>query len=525
MVNIGFYGSHNGGFAIEQDGNYTIIEFERIFNGKNLGIAQYKPARNRELGLKTALLYMQNDLNIEFPVDVMVHSNSEVTHNEICISYKDYVPAKKLIRTWHHRAHAASSYYQSSFDEAVIISYDGGGDDGFFNVFIANRKDGLTHVGNHFIDMGFPFMIIAHYIDVIKHEWIGDGNLVYGGKIMGLCNFGKSVPEWEKPMREFYFSMPCGVTYTNKIKTLSDKIGVPLLEDQRLTGDTAFNLAATSQKVFEDIFFEISEPYFNQYKSFPIILTGGCALNILVNQKVKDRYPNRNIFVAPNSNDCGIALGFLLDYNKPKEPVDVTYGGTEVYDRYTLADIYESGRMSKLITTKEAAQMFASGKIIGVVQGRCEHGARALGHRSIMCNPSFPQMKDILNKKVKNREWYRPFAPVVRLEDVSTYFEWEGECRHMLFCPKVKPEWREKLSSITHIDGTARVQTITRKQNQWLYDVLTEFKQITGHGVLLNTSFNVAGKPILNTYRDALDVLDNTQMDNVILENILLFKN
>lgn len=523
MANIGFYGSHNGGIAIEQDGEYTVVEFERLFNSKNLGLAQYKVARNRELGLKTALLYLQNDLNIEFPVDVMVHSNSEVTHNDICISYKDYIPAKKLVRTWHHRAHAASSYYQSSYDEAVIISYDGGGDDGFFNIFTANRKDGITHVGSHLIDMGFPYMIIAHYLEPIKQEWIGDGNLVYGGKIMGLCNFGKSVPEWEKPMREFYLSGPCGETYLTKIEKLSNKIGVPLLQDVRLTGEVAYNLAATSQKVFEDIFFEIVTPYLQKYKNLPIIITGGCALNILVNQKIKEIYPKRNIFVAPNSNDCGIALGFLLDYTRPKEPVDITYGGVEVFDRYTLSDIYES-RYTQKITPKMAAKLFADGKIVGVVQGRCEHGPRALGHRSIFCNPTFPQMKDTLNAKVKNREWYRPFAPVVRLEEVSTYFEWEGECKHMLFCPKVRPEWREKLSSITHIDGTARVQTITREQNEWLYDVLTELKPLVGHGVLLNTSFNVAGKPILNTYRDALTVLDKTQMDYLILENILVHK-
>jgi len=522
MANIGFYGSHNGGIAVEQNGKYTVVEFERLFNGKNLGLAQYKVARNRELGLKTALLYLQNNLGIEFPVDVMVHSNSEVTHNDIVTSYKDFIPATKLVRTWHHRAHAASSYYQSNFDEAVIISYDGGGDDGFFNVFTANRKDGLSHIGSHHVDMGFPYMIIAHYLEPIKQEWIGDGNLVYGGKIMGLCNYGQSIPAWEKPMRKFYMSAPCGETYIEKVKILSAEIGVPFNEGLRLTGEIAYNLAATSQKVFEDIFFEIASPYFIRC-NYPIILTGGCALNILVNQKVKEKYPNRKIFVAPNSNDCGIALGFLLDYMKPKDPVDVTYGGPEVFDRNTLSDIYES-RYSFKITPAKAASLFADGKIVGVVQGGCEHGPRALGHRSIMCNPSFPQMKDILNAKVKNREWYRPFAPVVRLEEVSTYFEWEGECRHMLFCPKVKPEWRDKLSSITHVDGTARVQTITREQNEWLYDVLTELKKLVGHGVLLNTSFNVAGKPILNTYRDALVVLDKTQMDFLILEDILVHK-
>jgi carbamoyltransferase len=133
-------------------------------------------------------------------------------------------------------------------------------------------------------------------------------------------------------------------------------------------------------------------------------------------------------------------------------------------------------------------------------------------------------MKDVLNEKVKHREWYRPFAPVVRLEDVSKYFEWEGESRWMSFCPAVREEWREKLSAITHVDGTARVQTVTREQNEWLYDLLTEFEKQNGVGVLLNTSFNLDGRPILSTIKDAFKILQDTQMDCLILENYYIKK-
>ena len=133
-------------------------------------------------------------------------------------------------------------------------------------------------------------------------------------------------------------------------------------------------------------------------------------------------------------------------------------------------------------------------------------------------------MKDILNDKVKHREWYRPFAPVVRLEDVSKYFEFEGESRWMGYCPKVREEWREVLVSITHLDGTARVQTITREQKQWLYDLLTEFEKKSGVGVLLNTSFNVDGKPILSTYQDALEVFNRTQLDGLVLSDYFIKK-
>jgi len=259
-------------------------------------------------------------------------------------------------------------------------------------------------------------------------------------------------------------------------------------------------------------------PYIEKYKDLPIIITGGCGLNILLATKIKEMFPERPSFVAPNTNDCGLALGLLAGFNKPATPIDITYGGIELLDINAYPAWIESN-VAKPVDLGLIASELAAGKIFGCARGRREHGPRAFGNRSIFCNPAFPEMKDILNFKVKNREWYRPFAPVVRLEDVSKYFEWEEESKHMLYCPKVKKEWRKKLSSITHIDNTARVQTVTREQNEWLYDLLTHFNEHAGHGVLLNTSFNIAGKPILNTISDAVKVLESTQMDYLIIED------
>ena len=163
-------------------------------------------------------------------------------------------------------------------------------------------------------------------------------------------------------------------------------------------------------------------------------------------------------------------------------------------------------------------------KAIGWFQGRMEFGPRALGNRSIICDPTIGEMKDTLNAKVKGREYYRPFAPVVRLEDVNKYFNWDKESRWMSFCAEVKEEYKNVLKAITHVDGTARVQTVTREQNEFLYDLLTEMHNQKGIGVLLNTSFNIAGKPILNTYEDALWVLDNKQMDALLLEDYYIKK-
>jgi carbamoyltransferase len=213
----------------------------------------------------------------------------------------------------------------------------------------------------------------------------------------------------------------------------------------------------------------------------------------------------------------------ILNHIKPESAIDITYSGIPILDENTLMTYFEDNKSEKL-EMKNLVKDLNEGKIVGVVRDNSEHGPRALGNRSILCNPTFPDMKDILNSKVKNREWYRPFAPVCRLEDVSKYFDFEGESRWMSFCPTVKKEWRNKLVSITHVDNTARVQTVTKDQNPWLYDLLTEFEKVSGVGVLLNTSFNVNGKPILSRYSDAINVYKNTKMDCLLLQDFYFKK-
>ena len=267
---------------------------------------------------------------------------------------------------------------------------------------------------------------------------------------------------------------------------------------------------------------EMAQPFLDQLPGLPLITVGGCALNILLNTKLQ-QILDRPVFVPPNPNDCGIATGMILNHMKPEQAIDVTYAGIPVLDKHTLMSHVEERRGVELQTDRLAMDL-ANGLIVGVVRDTAEHGPRALGNRSILCNPAFPDMKDILNAKVKNREWYRPFAPVCRLEDVEKYFNFSGESRWMSFCPTVKEEWREKLVSITHVDGTARVQTVTREQNPWLYDLIGEFEKYSGIGVLLNTSFNVNGKPILSRYTDALKVYDKSQMDCLVLSDYYIRK-
>ena len=532
MANISFYGSHNASYVVEENGEILLIlELERFLNYKNSGLAQYKCPKTDDILFFAEYIpkWIMNKLNIaEFENCYYLNSDVIIYDRH---SLERLIPAKNYIHGLHHEAHAAGCFYQSPHQEMLVFSFDGGGNDGKFNVYYCIRGESpklleavlnpINQINFEYYDLGFPYMVVGHFLDDIKYQDLGTGNLVYPGKLMGLSSYGKIRNEWLSSFIKFYKSDPNGLNYQEKIKVLGEEINVIFDEENRIKGEISWDIAATSQRAFEDSFLEIALPYINQFPNLPIGITGGCGLNILLNTRLVEEF-NKETFVGPDPNDCGIALGLLLNHLKPEKPFDSTYLGTTLLDLDNLANyiqnIFHCGT-SNYLNDEILIDDLANGKIIGVARGRAEHGPRALGNRSIICNPSIPEMKDILNNKVKHREWYRPFAPVVRLEDINKYFEWNKDSRWMSFCPKVREEWKEKLAAITHIDGTARVQTVTKEQNEWLYNLLTKFEEKTGIGVLLNTSFNIDGKPILSTAKDAFTILITTDMDCLVIEN------
>jgi len=524
MANISFYGSHNSAVAVEENGKLLcVIEVERFLNVKNAGYAQYLVSHTRPFLLKEIVKWVEKTYGI-YEYENCYFLNTDTIEGPKKVHYEQLIPAKNYEQLLHHGSHAACGFYQTDYSEALIVSYDGGGNDGFFNIYHASDRNTINEVARLGIDMGFPYMSFGDYLSDVKLEpALNIGNLVYSGKIMGLCSYGNLREEWLQPMKDYYLAKPDGNNYIELLKILSEKTGLIFDRSNRLEGQTAWDLAKTSQIAFEEITINLIQPYLNQYPNLPLIMVGGCALNILLNTRLKEEL-DRPVFVPPNPNDCGIASGLLLAKMKPQSAVDLTYAGIPILDDDNLMSILEHHWNSIPLDVDYLVEYIRSGKIVGVVRGTSEHGPRALGNRSIICDPTKPDMKDILNQKVKHREWYRPFAPVVRLEDVSKYFEFEGESRWMGFCPKVREEWRETLVSITHVDGTARVQTVTKEQNPWLYDLLTKFEEKSGVGVLLNTSFNVDGKPILSTYRDALEVFHKTELDALVLEEYMIRK-
>jgi carbamoyltransferase len=534
MSNISIHGSHNAAIAFNINNKFYVIEAERFIGYKNSGLAQYKSIPCADIVIKQILDFINSEYNVntfDECCSSYSHSVSIINNESKYIKYETDIPCKKHIRgLTHHTLHAYSTFYQSPFEKNIIISFDGGGDDGFFNIYEWTQdQDSPTLIYQASYDLGTSYMTFGHYLEPIKQESdLSEGNLIYSGKLMGLCGYGNINHDWVPAFEDFYKTKVFTGSIQDKLDILSQKTNLIFDANNRFKDQIAYDIAATSQYVFEKVFFELVDGIVNRYdNSYTICMAGGCALNVLLNTSIRKKY-NKNVFVTPNSSDCGIALGGLFYVTKPVKPINIVYAGVPILDINSIGSYtYERSYNHDLVYDPQSdllAKLLHSGKILGIMRGNSEHGPRALGNRSILCDPTYPQMKDVLNSKVKHREWYRPFAPVVQADKAAEYFDILESSPYMSFAFNVKNKHREKLSSITHIDGTARVQTLEEKINPWLYNLLSEIEKINGYPILLNTSFNINGKPIASTIKEAFYLLDNTELDGLLVEKTLFLK-
>lgn len=535
--NISIHGSHNAAIAFNIDDRFYVVETERFLGYKNAGLAQYKSLPRPDVTISQIIEFIQRRYGIDnFDKCATSYTHSVIIENgeHKYMKYEQNIPCNSYITNLtHHQLHAYSTFYQSPYDNNIIISFDGGGNDGFFNIYLWSKEMPEPLLLKQIpYDLGSSYMAFGHYLDPIKIEsTLSEGNLVYSGKLMGLCGYGSINEEWIEYFEKYYkVNTDLSVAVEKRIEKLGVEIGVEFNVHKRIKDQLAYDIAATSQYVFEKIVIEsIDDTVSNYDNSYAICLTGGCALNVLLNTSIKKKY-NKRVFVTPNSSDCGIAIGGLFYACKPinKKPINLIYSGIPCLDIDNIGSYtYERSYNHNIYynpTTNFIANILSSGKILGVIRNTSEHGPRALGNRSILCDPTYPDMKNILNHKVKHREWYRPFAPVVQYEKANKYFNILEDSPYMSFAFDVRNEFREKLSPITHIDGTARVQTLTKNTNAWLYDLLEEMEKINGFPILLNTSFNINGKPIVSTIQEAFYLLDNTKLDGILIQNTLILK-
>jgi carbamoyltransferase len=435
----------------------------------------------------------------------------------------------------HHMSHAASCFLVSPYEEAAILTIDGVGEWATASFGVGRGSD-ITL----FKEIRFPHSLGLLYSAFTYYLGFKVNSAEY--KVMGLAPYGRPL-HFERIMKDMihlnedgsfklnmdYFSYDYGLTMTNG--RFNDFFGGPPRKPETWMTEREFNIAASVQKVCEEVVLKMVNYIHRETGLTNLCMAGGVALNCVANGRVIRETPMKNLFVQPAAGDAGGAVGVAhYLYNtigkKPRgTPWAHAYLGPAYEDREIAEYLEGQGAKYRLLSDREVvettARLIAEGNVVGWFQGRMEFGPRALGGRSILADPRDPKMRDTLNMKIKFREGFRPFAPSVLADRARDWFEIECESPYMLLVAQV-PESKRVIPSVTHVDGSARLQTVTRAESPLYYDLIAEFGRITGVPVVINTSFNVRGEPIVCTPHDAYLCFRRTNMDYLVLGHHLL---
>ncbi|MDA0748308.1 MAG: hypothetical protein O2954_17460 [bacterium] len=447
---------------------------------------------------------------------------------------------KKVVQVEHHVAHAAVVFYTSGFDSASVLSMDGIGE---YATTLWGRAEGTTFT--KLDEVHFPYSVGLLYNTVT--QFLGFRIDSGEGKVMGLAPYGtpKYMDEFSKivwPTENGRFAMDMSYFryhytadkttpfYSNKFTKL---FGPPRVPESEMTQHYT-DLAATLQEMTERLGVHFAKNLYERAPNENLCVGGGVALNSVMNFKILRETPFKNIAIYPASHDGGTAAGsaLFLYFNKlgnPRKPVTQSaYLGPEYSDTEIEEALKENGlayeRLEEDALVEKTAGYLKDQRIIGWFQGRIEVGPRALGNRSILCAPFPAEMKDILNHRVKRREGFRPFAPVAPIERYEDFFEIDAPSPHMLLVCDVKKDRIKDIPAVTHVDDTARLQTITQEQNPRYWKLVQAFDRLTGIPVLVNTSFNVRGEPIVCTPSDAIRCYLGTNIDVLVVGNYVVRK-
>lgn len=437
----------------------------------------------------------------------------------------------------HHVSHAASSYLVSPFEEAAILTVDATGEkeSTLLAHGIGNKINVLSSVDQP-NSMGYLYAAVTNYLGFMRNsdEY----------KVMGLASYGKPVfldkfreivrlaPDGRFLFEKNYFVPPSPPAEPKKLSKKFIKEFGPAREKNAPLDERHADIAASLQRLLEDTLVYVADHLYKTTRSDNLCMAGGVALNVVANGKIMERTKFKNIYIQPAAHDPGCAIGsaaYVYHHilgNPRTHVLEDPYlgpGFTSDEIEAALIEAKVSFHREEDICGK-VASLVAEGNIIGWYQGRMEWGPRALGNRSILADARNPEMKDIVNRRIKQRESFRPFAPAVLRERVADYFEYDGESPFMLMVVRVREDRRHEIPSVVHVDGTARIQTVDRNTNPRFYDMIAKFNDITGVPVVMNTSFNIAGEPIVCTPVDAVRSLFSADLDYLAAGDFLVKK-
>ena len=595
MKILGISLGHDTNFSLIVDGEViNVYEAERFYRKKRYKLhtrsstsdkLMYTYHLVKKSDLIDTLVYLKNLWGSDYDcISIQNQGRTQEVEDLKVILQSLQFTYKSLESHAHHLSHASSSFFTSSFEDALILSFDGAGNDGQTLIFHA-KNNKINYIANYSIRFGQSYNNTG-YIAGLKPDVSGSTS----GKLMGLTSYGKIREEWREHVRNYitqyrkidhqlkdkdielningkYHVINSGqfsnilelkkhtkdrnfimsflhyIFYQTKHSAITIKI-IEQLEYRfniskylnnpiKLGGDKdnlSQDLAKTVQSIWTEEVLKIVKKHSHISKNFCIV--GGCALNGIANYAIEKENIFDKIHYIPNSTDCGLSIGAaLLSYHNRSKKNFVGYGkffspylGDYAYDLKKLPEYkkqYSYIDLNPLDVPQKIAKAIYKDSIIGIIRGRYEIGPRALGNRSILCNPTNPEMREILNRKVKKREWYRPFAPVSTVEESKKYFTNNDDIPYMSVICDTKEVYRKKIPSVTHVDGTARLQTVSEASNKFLWNTINEFQKLSSYPILLNTSFNPGGEPILNFCHVGLSMLDDTELDFVLIENTI----
>ncbi len=439
----------------------------------------------------------------------------------------------KIIEIEHHIGHAASAFLVSEFEESAIITWDGRGE----NTSVLLSKGSGNQI-TKLKEIKIPESLGIFYSAMTTYVGF---KLFDEGKTMGLSAFGtdKYLKDFDDIIYKYENSFKINQKYFTYMthgrnKYLSDlfvnKFGPPRKYNEKIT-QHYMDIAYAAQKKLEEIGIHLVKYLKKICPSENLCITGGVALNCIMNQKIYETNLFKNIFIQPIASDSGTSIGgayylynSILDYKRNYEFKNIylgpSYSETEIEEYLTNKKLKYSKSENLFL---ETAKILSEGKIIGWFQDKMEGGPRALGNRSILADPRNENIKEKLNIIVKKRESYRPFAPAILNEDKKSFFKMNYDSDYMILSADVLDDKKKMIPAVTHVDGTARVQTVKKDLNYKFWSLINEFKNLTGIPILLNTSFN-ENEPIVCHPKEAIECFLRTDLDILILQNFIVKK-
>jgi carbamoyltransferase len=499
------------------------------------GIAFYeKPARKLERALRIGKQYAPSssaNVAAQFPLLINEGISVELTVRER-LNFEGPVYFCE-----HHLSHAASAFYLSPFEEAAIMTVDGVGEWATCAQFLGRGASIEKRREIHYPhSLGLLYSTLTAFLgfNVNDDEY----------KIMGLASYGKPRfrAEFDRIVDlhadgSFTLSLPYFAYMYGREKMYSpelERLLGPARRPHEPIEERHRDIAASLQAVTEDAMVAMARSCRSNEENTNLCLAGGVAYNCVANSKVVERGGFDRVFIQPAAGDSGAAMGAALwvghevlgerrQLGEHSTILGPAFGESEIFARLKAFDV-RFVRLDEDALCRRVAALIHDNLIVGWFQGRMEFGPRALGARSILANPCSADMKDILNSRVKFREEFRPFAPAVIEEAASIYFELNGLSPFMLLAPLVRPARAAEIPSVTHIDGTARVQTVSATQQPLFHRLIENFGQLSGVPVLINTSFNIRGEPIVCTPDDAIKCFLGTDIDFMAMGPFLVSK-